>query len=482
MYYNSIIGIYQTLFRLSPPGDRGDRGRLLMCYDLVIKNGRVIDPAENIDAQATIAINDAKITALDDSAEGNLEIDASGKIVCPGFVDIHSHVDNHLYSGQCYALQGITTTIGGNCGLSPQPPAAFFEQMRREGFPINQGQLVGHSFTLREETAITAMNQPATDKQIERMVELTEERLDQGALGISFGLEYAPGSSYREVLALCNLAANYGRPAAIHIRHDSWEGIKAIREAADLARETGVSLQISHLVYMVGMGMMKEALQEIELALDEGLNIAVDSGLYSAFATFIGSAVFSPGCLEKWQCGYDSLYIATGPYAHQQCTAELFTRLRRDEPDTVIVAFAGKEAEVIEALCKPYVFVSTDGAVGSPEPGCGHPQDSGTFPRFFRLMVRENGLLTFPDAIAKCTSRPARKMGLANKGTLRPGSDADLVVFDPETITDTSDYPGLGKPDSPPLGIEHVLVNGTPVVRNGQLIEDVLPGKPVLHP
>jgi N-acyl-D-amino-acid deacylase len=451
-----------------------------MRYDLVIKNGRVIDPAEDFDAQTTIAISNGKIATLNDSAGGNLEIDASGKIVCPGFVDIHSHVDNHLYSGQCCALQGITTTIGGNCGLSPQPPAVFFEQMQREGFPINQGQLVGHSFTLREETAITDLNLPATENQIERMVELAEERLSQGALGISFGLEYAPGSSYSEVLALCHLAARYSRPVAIHTRHDSWEGIRAIREAADLVRDSGVSLQISHLVYMVGMGMMKEALQEIELALNEGLNIAVDSGLYSAFATFIGSAVFSPGCLDKWQCDYDSLYIATGPYAHRQCTAELFTRLRRDEPDTVIVAFVGKEAEVVEALCKPYVFVSTDGAVGSPEPGSGHPQDSGTFPRFLRLMVRETGLLSFPDAIAKCTSQPARKMGLVSKGTLRPGSDADLVVFDPEIITDTSDYPGLGEPDSPPLGIEHVIVNGTPVVKNGQLIKDAHPGKAVL--
>lgn len=451
-----------------------------MNYDLVIKNGRVIDPSEGIDTITTLCVSEGKIATLTDEAIGAIEIEASGKIVCPGFVDIHSHVDNHLYSGQCYVLQGITTAIGGNCGLSPQPTAAFFEQMRREGFPINQGQLVGHSFTLREETALTNNNLPATDKQIEKMTELAEERLNQGALGISFGLEYAPGSSYREVLALCHLAARYKRPAAIHIRHDCWEGIKAIREAADLVRDSGVSLQISHLVYMVGMGMMKEALQEIELALQEGLSITADSGLYSAFATFIGSAVFDPGCLEKWQCSYDNLYIATGPFAHQQCNAELFTRLRREEPNTVIVAFVGKDDEVIEALRKPYVFVTTDGAVGSPEPGNGHPQDSGTFPKFFRLMVRETGILTFSEAIAKCTNLPAQKMNLKGKGSLKPGSDADVVVFDPEIITDTSDYPGLGQPDSPPLGLEHVLVNGTPVVKNGLLLQDSRPGKAVL--
>jgi N-acyl-D-amino-acid deacylase len=451
-----------------------------MIFDLALKNGRVIDPASGLDQKVSLGIKGESISALtSDSIKGKIELDCEGLVVCPGFIDIHSHVDNHLYSGNCYALQGITTTIGGNCGLSPLSPEGFFREMKNSGFPINQGQLVGHSFTLREAVGINDINIPATAGQIETMLRMAEERLNEGALGLSFGLEYTPGSSYEEVSALCKLAAAYDRPVAIHIRYDSWKGLVALEEAFSLARQTGVSLLISHLVYMVGMGMMTEALDLIEKARIEGLEIGVDSGLYSAFATFIGSAVFAPGCLEKWGCDYNSLYVSTGPYVNQQLNRELFEMLRKEAPETVIVAFVGKEEEVEEALLRPYVIVSTDGAVGSPEPGSGHPQDSGTFPRFFRLMVREKGLLSLNEAIRKCTTLPAGKMNLHNKGTLQPGADADITVFDINTITDTSDYPGIGQPDSTPIGIAHVIVNGTPVVTNGNLLSKSLPGRPV---
>jgi N-acyl-D-amino-acid deacylase len=453
---------------------------LLMIFDLALQNGRVIDPANGLDQKASLGIKGKSISALtSDSIKGKIELDCEGLVVCPGFIDIHSHVDNHLYSGECYALQGITTTIGGNCGLSPLSPEIFFREMQKSGFPINQGQMVGHSFTLREAACLNDISIPASSRQIKVMHRMAEERLNQGALGISFGLEYAPGSSYKEISTLCKLAAAYDRPVAIHIRYDSWKGLEGLEEVFNLVRQTEVSLLISHLVYMVGMGMMTEALDLIERARNEGLAIEVDSGLYSAFATFIGSAVFAPGCLEKWGCDYNSLYVSTGPYANQQLTRELFEMLRTEAPETVIVAFVGKDEEVEEALLKPYVMVSTDGAVGSPEPGSGHPQDSGTFPRFFRLMVREKGLLSLNEAIRKCTTLPAGKMNLYNKGSLRPGTDADITVFDINTITDTSDYPGIGQPDSTPIGIEHVIVNGTPVVRYGNLLTGSLPGRPV---
>ncbi len=454
-----------------------------MQFDLVINDGTVVEPASETVTVANVGIKDGKIGAI---TRGNLEgkqiIDAGGQIVSPGFVDIHSHVDNYAYGGRCYALQGITTTIGGNCGLSPVAPADFFCRMKKQGFPINQGQLVGHSFTLRNEVGVKDNYTPADQKQVSQMADLAEERLAQGGLGISFGLEYAPGSSYRELLALCRVAARYGKPVAIHTRSDSWEGLKAIQEALQLARETGAALQIAHLVYMVGMGMMTEALHLIEEARRQGLDVTADSGLYSAFATFIGSAVFDPGCLEKWGRDYSDLYISTGPHAHEQCTEELFTRLRQEEPDTVVVAFVGQESEVAEALLKPFVMVSTDGCVGSPRPGTGHPQDSGTFPRFFRLLVRESGLLTLLQAVSKCTWQPAQRMGLKHKGTLKIGSDADVVVFDLNKIQDNSNYPGLGQPDTPPSGISHVIVNGVPVVEAGRFKEGVMPGLPVTLP
>jgi N-acyl-D-amino-acid deacylase len=461
----------------------GLREGFVMFYDLVIKNGNIIDPLLELTTIGNIGVHSGKIVTITrETIEGTTTIDAKMQVVSPGFVDIHSHVDNYQCAGKSYALQGITTTIGGNCGLSPLSPTVFFEQMQKTGFPINQGQFAGHSFSLREEVGLTNPHQPADKEQIEMMVELAQKRLAQGAIGISFGLEYAPGSSYQEVLELCRLAALYGKPVSIHVRHDSWEGLKAIDETIRLAEETGVSIIISHLVYMVGMGMMTEALCMIDNARERGLDIAVDSGLYSAFATFIGSEVFAPGCLEKWGRSYEDLYISTGPYAHQQCTEPLFNMLRKEAPETVLVAFVGTEAEVYEALARPYVVVSTDGAVGSPEPGTGHPQDSGTYPKFFRTMVRETGRLSLLEAVRKCTLQPARLLGLDSKGTIKPGSDADLVIFDLNRISDTSDYPGLGQPDSPPLGIDYVIVNGQLVVENGEFIATAKPGLPVAVP
>jgi len=232
-----------------------------MIFDLVLNAGRVIDPLTALDCKASVGISGDKIAVITtETIEGVTELDCTGKIVSPGFIDIHSHVDNYLYSGNCYALQGITTAIGGNCGLSPLYPDHFFSQMIASGFPINQGQLAGHSFTMREEAGILDINAPASKEQLALIIKVAEKRLQEGALGISFGLEYAPGSSCEEIKALFTLAASHERPVAVHTRHDSWKGLEAIIEVLDISRQTGASLLISHLVYMVGMGMMTEAL------------------------------------------------------------------------------------------------------------------------------------------------------------------------------------------------------------------------------
>ena len=454
-----------------------------MQFDLVINNATLVEPSSDLLTLANIGIKDEKVAVVTrGELEGQKVIDADLKVVCPGFIDIHSHVDNYQYGGMLYAMQGITTTVGGNCGLSPVGPKQFFQEMSETGFPINQGQLVGHSFSMRTEAGLTDVYAPASADQIEAMTRRLEKGLEEGALGLSLGLEYAPGSSFEEIRELSKIAALYNKPVAIHTRYDSWRGLEAIHEVIRLGRETGASIQVAHLAYMVGMGMMTEALNMIADARREGLDITADSGLYSAFATFIGSAVFDPGCLEKWGIDYSDFYVSTGPFAGRQCDQPLFEKLRQDEPDTVIVAFAGRDSEVLEALSAYFVMVSTDGCVGSPEPGSGHPQDSGTYPRFFRLMVRETGILTLLQAVKKCTLLPAQRLGLTDKGHLRPGADADLVIFDLKEIRDNSDYPGLGKPDAPPSGIDYVIVNGAPVVEKGVFVQDSKPGKPVTLP
>ncbi len=449
-------------------------------FDLVIKNGTLVDPEKSRVTVGNIGITRGKIAVITrQEITGEKEIDAGLKAVCPGFVDIHAHVDGYLYSAQCMVLQGVTTSVGGNCGMGPVELGEFFSGLEKRGFPLNQAMMIGHSFALREKVGAVDPYRGATTGQVEDMCRLAEEAFDQGAIGLSFGLEYAPGTTMEEILALGRVAARYGKLVAVHTRHDSWRGIGAIREALRITEITGAPLQISHLVYQVGMGMMSHSLEVIHRAIQDGLDVTVDSGMYHAFATFIGSPVFDDGCLEKWGCDYSDLYVATGKYAGQRCDRNIFQEMREKYGNEAVVAFACREKEVYQALEPGYVMVSTDGAVGAPVPGTGHPQDAGTYPRFFQKMVREQGRLSLVEAVRRCTYLPANRLGLKGKGRINVGADADLVVFDPAKITDRADYPGLGRPDESPEGIDCVVVTGEIVAKNGKIIENVLPGGPI---
>lgn len=451
-----------------------------MVFDLVIKNGTLVDPERGKITVGNIAVTDDKIVAITrEEVKGQEEINANLHIVSPGFVDIHAHLDGYLYSAQCMVRQGVTTSIGGNCGFGPLDLDAFFNDLEARGYPLHQGMMVGHSFTLREKVGLINPYIAATPEQIQQMAYLLEKAFDYGALGLSFGLEYAPGTSFEEIIALSKIAAKYGKLVSVHTRSDSWSGIGAVKEAIRIAELTGASLQLSHLVYQVGMGMMTEALEIINEAIENGLDVTGDSGMYHAFATFIGSAVYDEGCLEKWGCDYSNLYVATGKYAGNHCTQTIFEDLRANHKDDVVVAFVGREAEVYEALQPNYMMVSSDGGVGSPTPGNGHPQDVGTFPRFLQKMVRERNDFSLVEAVRKCSLLPAERLGLENKGKIKVGADADLVLLDLHKIADQANYPGLGQPDAAPMGIETVIVNGKVVVRQGELKGEILTGKPI---
>ncbi|HHY39334.1 MAG TPA: amidohydrolase family protein [Clostridia bacterium] len=448
----------------------------------MIRGGTVIDPEGGLVTVANVAARDGVIVRVTreeippcESAEF---IDATGKVVSPGFIDIHAHVDGYEYSARCMALQGVTTTIGGNCGISPFPIGAFLDEIDAKGFPINQGMFVGHSFMLREKVGAVNRYAPATRDQIAQMCDLAEQALSEGALGISFGLEYSPGTSWEEIVRLARVAARYGKLVAVHARADGWGGPGAFREAIRITEETGAPLQVSHVAYMVGMGMMAEGLSVLDDAVERGLDVTADSGLYHAFATFVGSAVFDDWP-QKYGASFEDLTIATGSHAGARCDRDLFYRLREEEPEAVVVAFVGREDEIPQALSRPYMMVSSDGGVGSPKPGTGHPQDAGTFPKLFSRYVREEGRLTLLEAVRRVTALPAKRLGLVTKGTIRPGADADIVVFDPKRIKDRSDYPGFGVPDVPPDGIEYVVVNGVLVVDRGHIVEGARPGRSV---
>lgn len=445
-------------------------------YDVVIKNGTIIDPKRKKSTIANIGILNGKIRAITrEEMEGNAELDVSGKIVCPGIIDIHAHVEGDLDCARVLAAMGVTTVYNGNCGMSPENIKEFYNKY--DSFLINQIEQIGHT-TLREQVGVTDRYKSSRDEEIEKMKGILEEAFEFGVSGLSFGLEYVPGGSRKEVLELAKVAAQYGKLVSIHTRSDSYGGLSSLREAIDITRKTGAAVNISHLTYQFGMGMATEALHMIEEALAEGLDISVDSGLYSGFATSIGSAVFDEGCIEKWGCDYSNLIAGTGKYKGKRLTKEIYEELRRNYLDDTVIGMVGEEYEVFEILEKPYVMVSTDAGTLYDAGVPGHPQDAGTYPKFFKTMVREQHRITLIDAIRRCTYMPAKRLGLINKGFIGVGADADILIFDAKIIEDRADYPCFGATDIRPEGIEYVFVNGVMTVK-GKEVLDISAGKTI---
>ncbi|AQS07804.1 N-acyl-D-amino-acid deacylase [Clostridium beijerinckii] len=437
-------------------------------YDVVIKNGTIIDPKRKKSTIANIGILNGKIREITrEEMEGNAELDVSGKIVCPGIIDIHAHVEGDLDCARVLAAMGVTTVYNGNCGMSPENIKEFYNKY--DSFLINQIEQIGHT-TLREQVGVTDRYKSSSDEEIEKMKVILEESFEFGVSGLSFGLEYVPGSSRKEVLELAKVAAKYGKLVSIHIRSDSYGGLSSLREAIDITRKTGAAVNISHLTYQFGMGMATEALHIIEEALAEGLDISVDSGMYSGFATSIGSAVFDEGCIEKWGCDYSSLIAGTGKYKGKRLTKEMYEELRLNYPDDTVIGMVGEEYEVFEILEKPYVMVSTDAGTLYDAGVPGHPQDAGTYPKFFKTMVREQHRITLIDAIRRCTYMPAKRLGLINKGFIGVGADADILIFDAKIMEDRADYPCFGATDTRPEGIEYVFVNGVMTVKGKEVL------------
>lgn len=454
-------------------------------FDLVINNGTLIDPKTQLQTVGNIGITDGKIRVVSrEILEGSEMIDADNLIVCPGFIDIHSHLSFPLYPAWCSVRQGITTTLSGNCGISPHMPISkYLDDMDSQGYPLNFATLVGHSWTLRKMVGLTDPYETASEKQINEMVDIAEKALTEGAFGISLGLEYAPGTTLSEVIPLAKLVAKYDKLVPIHIRTDALDFAVGLREAITIMEKTGARVQISHLAYNFGVypEVMGMALQMIENARAKGLPLMCDSGIYEAFATFVKSAVFDPGWENRYGCSLNDLMISSGKYVGHQCTEEIYNYVRNEEEGVIGTAFVGVLPDLALALKQSYVMVSTDaGLVDTP--GSGHPQDAGTYPKVFQKLVREQGVLSLMEAITKSTWLPAQQLKLFNKGWLGTGADADIVILNPRTITDTANYVGLGLPDSKPIGIDHVIVNGVSVVSNGESLEERLPGKILRQP
>jgi len=432
---------------------------------LFISGGVVIDPEKMQRYPADILLEDGKIAAVGQMTmpEDAQVIDAQGLFVCPGFIDPHGHIDGDVYTGELSLLQGITTTVGGNCGFSPLDVRRFFEQQK--AFPIHQAEMIGMC-ALRMAAGVCDPFQAANEQQIEIMTELCRRALEDGACGVSLGPAYTPGSSIMEMQALCAVAKAYNRPVSIDTRMNSMTDLHSLQEAIDLAAHSGCRMIVSHFVYQYGVGVEDEAMAMVERARGMGVDVVFDSGMYKDWCSSIGAALFEPGIMRANGIELHHLRVITGEHIGVVPDQALYEHLRECHPDDAVVVNTGSQRAVYAIARHPLCMVSTD--TGAYKPGEGHPQIGGSFPRFLREMVRERAELLWEEAVRQTTLYPAQMLGFENKGRIKPGCDADLVIFDPDLIADTADYPGLGMPNSAPKGIACVIVGGEIAAKDGK--------------
>ena len=445
----------------------------------LIKNGLLVDPVSRVHTVRNLLLRDGKIAACTgEEPEADRVLDAAGKVVAPGFIDVHMHEGSRKPDGsldesifRSLLSMGVTSALGGNCGNNAfESPAEYLDLAEKHGLPVNLGLFVGHT-DARFRAGGTDKYAPVSPEVLRKMKDALKRELDAGCVGISFGVKYVPGTTFEELLEICSLCKEAGKPIAAHIRDDAARATEAAREIAEVSRMLGIPAEISHIGSMAGFGQMRETLTLLDEYVLSGVKIGIDCYPYDAFSTDIGETTYDEGWLERYNTTYDSIELCDGEYRGQRCTEEIFRKLRKEAPNTITVCHVMKPEDVELALLHPNVVLATDGYMHS---GGGHPRASGTFPRFLKNYVR-TGKISLDEAIYKMSGLPAERVGLKQKGRLSVGADADLVIFDPETVADQATY---SEPAKPPVGIETVIIGGKAAVEGGNLVDGTL-GRPL---
>jgi len=463
-------------------------------YDLVIKGGRVMDPETGLDATRDVAVAKGRIARIGESLAGTTTIDAKGLVVAPGFIDLHSHGQSPE-NYRLKAFDGVTTALELEIGV---PDVAAFLGARRGKALVHYGTAVAHSAArvaalgapLRRGADISdtamllppsgpATNAPATPEQVRRMLDTIAAGLDAGALGIGIGLAYTPGATRREIIETFRLAAARRVPIYTHVRNtgpiEPGSAIEAVSEVIAASAITGAPVHIVHVNSTCRADAM-ECLRMIEGARGRGLDVTTEAYPYGFGMTAINSAIFNEGWREKMGIDYDGLReVDTG----KPLTAERFKELRASPEQKMVLVYGNPDEMVDAIMVHPLVMIASDGLM---ENGKGHPRAAGTYARVIARYVRSQGTLALMDAIRKMTLMPARRLekgsdAARRKGRLQEGADADIVMFDPASFADRATYQS---PADASVGVRHLLVAGTPVVRDGRLIEGVAPGQPLL--
>jgi N-acyl-D-aspartate/D-glutamate deacylase len=513
-----------------------DIGHAEPTADVLIQGGVIIDGTGARERRADVAIRAGRIESIAPELRlsARMTIDARGKVVVPGFIDAHNHsppqlARAELHLNETFIRQGVTTVVGGPDGeISPHDLQELLAAYGKTGLGTNVAFYVGHN-AIRSEVMDSHQDRTPTVAELQRMRALVRDGMKNGAVGFSTGLMYSPGlfSETDEVIALAQEAAPFQGIYESHVRDPHRALLQSNWEALEIGRQAHIPVDLTHLTTpgKQHRGLMKAAIEQIESARSQGLQVVADQYPYNAVATgtlwsvlkyprslhlepseptslqdrertAIRAALRDPAkraqirheTLTGGTAGF-SLYKTSGPSSLlilvcpgcEQFEGRFIAEVAADKQidgleaveflllsmhEDIIVSMGGFFEEDLQALMKqPWTMIASDGAI--PTPGDrAHPRFTGTFPRVLGHYVRELHLLSLEDAIRKMTSLPADFLGLQARGRLIVGAAADLVVFDPDRVIDRSTWKN---PTRPPLGVSEVIVNGVPVLHDGKM-------------
>ena len=499
-------------------------------FDVLIRNGRVIDGTGNPWYRADVGVKNGRIAAIGNLAAKSADstIDAANRVVTPGFIDVHTHVEGAVElnpMGANYLLDGVTTIVTGNCGGSRVDLKTWFEKLETIKLGLNLATLIGHN-SVRSEV-MGAANRLANDEEIAKMQALVDKAMQDGAVGFSTGLIYIPGtySDTREVVALGRAAGKYNAVYASHMRDEGAKVKDAITEAVTVGREAGLRVQISHFKIDTPRlwGSSKDSIALVEEFRKQGVDVVVDQYPYDHSSTNLAITLPSWALADNPKAVEERL---KSPETRQRVATEMKQRLaelgHKDYSYAIVANYgadpalngkniseinkaAGRQAtldnevetilqmivkggaqmvyhsmgmEDVERILRyPNTAIASDGGIREFGSGMPHPRSYGTNARVLAEFVRVRGTLTLEDAIRRMTSLPARTFRFNDRGLLRVGFAADLLIFDPAKVKDLSTYPD---PHHYSEGFDHVFVNGVAVVNEGKLNEN-RPGRILRH-
>lgn len=498
--------------------------------NIVFRNATIYDGSGKPGVKGDVHVKGDTIAAMGTLGKvaGAMEVDATGLVICPGFIDLHTHCDGSpsvsTKAGRAnknYVTQGVATVVTGNCGSGPVDAGRYLKAIEEGGAGTNVIHLAPHN-SIRSQ-AMGNANRPPSGDELKKMQDLVEKAMADGAWGLATGLIYNPGTYARtdEIIALAKVAGKHGGMYASHIRDESGGLLTSIEEAATIGRESGCRVHISHIKASgkASWGASVHAVGLIEDFRKKGLEITADQYPYIASSTSLRAQIVP----AKYREGTNQEFVArlddpkTGPairadivkalngrdggkrlqiarYApnakwNGKTIADIADAEGKEPVDVIltierngsaqIVNFGMSEEDVRMYMKQPWVATASDGGVQTPGDTVPHPRSYGTFPRKIGLYSIQEKIVPLEFAVRSCTGLPADILKLTDRGFLKPGFRADVVVFDPETFRDTATFE---KPHQYAAGVKWVLVNGYPEVKAGVYQDGVLGGRPLRHP